>query len=96
MKDNEQSEPYQVLVTEITWNENNIKGYQKQTYDPLPSQFNIDLPKQLAAQEKLQSFKDNVEAFVYNLLTRKFGHEVYSCQIWLPLEEKEKSEVEQN
>lgn len=89
MQDNEQSAPYQVLVTEITWNKKQIKGYQKpQAYDQLPSQFNVDLPKQLSAQEKRPSFKDNVESFVYNLLTRKFGHEVYSCQIWLPLEEE--------
>lgn len=89
MQENEQSALYQVLVTEITWNEKHIKGYQKrQSSDQLPNQFNVDLPKQLAAQQKLPAFKDNVESFVYNLLTRKFGHEVYSCQIWLPLEEE--------
>lgn len=29
MQENEQSALYQVLVTEITWNEKHIKGYQK-------------------------------------------------------------------
>ena len=84
------SENYQVIVTQITWNKNQIRGFNKKSHvDQLPDTFNVDLPKQLAAQEKQSNFKDSVESFVYNMLTRKFGHEVYSCQIWLPLEEVE-------
>ena len=78
-------ENYQVLVTQITWNKNTIKGFNKKSpVDQLPDQCSIDLPKQLASQENTPNFKDNVETFIYNLLTRRHGHEVYSCQIWLP------------
>ncbi len=85
------SQGYQLFVTSITWNKTPIKHFQKKGNEELPEQASIDLPQQIADQEKSQDFKDTVESFVYNLLTRKYGHEVYSCQIWLPLEEEQKN-----
>lgn len=91
MQEEQNIENYQVLVTQITWNKNTIKGFSKKSpVDQLPDQCSVDLPKQLANQEKQPNFKDNVETFIYNMLTRRYGHEVYSCQIWLPLEEETK------
>lgn len=91
MQEEQNIENYQVLVTQITWNKDTIKGFNKKVpVDQLPDQCTVDLPKQLASQVKQLNFKDNVETFIYNMLTRRYGHEVYSCQIWLPLEEETK------
>ena len=91
MQEEQNIENYQVLVTQITWNKDTIKGFNKKApVDQLPDQCTVDLPKQLASQVKQSNFKDNVETFIYNMLTRRYGHEVYSCQIWLPLEEETK------
>ena len=40
------------------------------------------------ARGKKNVFNDVIESYIYNALTRKFGHEVYHCQIWLPLEDE--------
>lgn len=83
---------YQILITGITWNKNSIKAYRSKSdikYEELPDQFTLDLPENVMnqAKKKHNVFNDVVETFVYNFLTHKFGHEVYHCQIWLPLED---------
>ena len=77
----------QILITNITWNKKAIHSHSKQE-DDLPTQFAIDLPENVVnqANKKDNVYKDVIESFVYNLLTRKYDHEVWSCSIWLPLE----------
>ena len=77
----------QILITNITWNKNAIHSHSKQE-DDLPTQFAIDLPENVVnqANKKGNNYKDVIESFAYNFLTRKFDHEVWSCSIWLPLE----------
>ena len=77
----------QILITNITWNKNAIHSHSKQE-DGLPTQFALDLPENVVnqANKKGNNYKDVVESFAYNFLTRKFDHEVWSCSIWLPLE----------
>lgn len=83
-----EEEKYQVVVCNIYWS-SSAKTYQaRRDYrDSLPAQMSIDIPKQVLEQAKKDSnsFNDIVEQFCYNLLARKFGREVNSCQIWLPL-----------
>lgn len=82
---------YQVIVTGIKWDKKAIGQYyvKNDRYVDLPSQFTLDLPENVLNQatKKKNDFNDIVESFVYNFLTRKFGHEVNNCQIWLPLED---------
>lgn len=93
-----ESESYQVIISGITWNPNSIRSYHnKRDYEgELPTQFTLDLPENklneaLKAEKKdgEQGFKDVIETFCYDFLTRKFCHEVYSCSIWLPLEDND-------
>ena len=80
---------YQVLITNITWNKDTIKHFKtKHDEDELPTQFALDIPATVIKQanKKGNVFNDIIETFVYNFLARKFNHEAYSCQVWLPLE----------
>ncbi len=77
-----------IIITNIKW----WKGHEqknKVNYNDLPESYQISIPNNMLDQYKndFNTFKDNIEAFVYNFLTRKFGIEVSFCQIWLPLEE---------
>ena len=88
--DQDQSNKYQVLITDVKWNKDTIKSYKtKKDNESLPDSFTLDLPMNVLNQAKKKNnvFNDVVETFVYNFLTRKFGHEVYHCSIWLPLED---------
>lgn len=83
---------YQILITGISWNKESTKSYRTKSdvkVEDLPDQFTLDLPENIMNQAKKKNnvFNDVVESFVYNFLTHKFGHEVYHCQIWLPLED---------
>jgi len=87
---------YQIYVTDITWNENTIGNYRSRSdkyenVENLPKQFSLDLQDGLLAQANKNpaEFNDVIETFVYNFLTRKFGHEVYHCSIFLPLEDEQ-------
>jgi len=87
--DNATNDGYQSLITGITWNENSTRAYaSKKDNIELPTQFTLDLPENVLnqANKKDNDFNDVIESFVYNFLTRKFNHEVYSCSIWLPLD----------
>lgn len=83
---------YQILITGISWNPKSTKAFatKKDAEEELPSQFILDLPENVYNQANKSNniFNDVIESFIYNFLTRKFNHEVYHCQIWLPLEEK--------
>lgn len=82
---------YQVMITGIKWDSKTIGQYyvKHDKSGELPSQFTLDLPENVLnqANKKKEDFNDVVESFIYNFLTRKFGHEVNNCQIWLPLDE---------
>lgn len=86
---------YQVLISDITWNPNSSRPYYSKHDDAekLPTQFAYDVPdgflknllKKCPSSDDI-AFKDAIETHCYDFLTRRFGHEVYSCSIWLPLE----------
>ena len=87
--ENIQDDKYQIIITGISWKADSIRQYMsKKDNEELPTQFTLDLPENVLNQANKPEnvFKDVIETFVYNFLTRKFGHEVYSCSIWLPLE----------
>ena len=78
---------FHVIITGISWNKNAINAYRSKKNDSeLPDQFDLELPENVLnqASKPKNNFNDIVETYVYNFLTRKFGHEVYSCSIWLP------------
>lgn len=88
MEIEENPNEYQVIVANIFWNHSNKKTNKKKSDEELPAQMSLTIPDQVLMQAKKNnnSFNDIVEQFCYNLLTRKYGCEVNSCQIWLPLD----------
>lgn len=83
---------YQVYVNDISWNPEQIQTYQARAsrnahdYKSLPASLTFDVPATVVAQAEKNSkntLEDIIEQFIYNSLTRKFMHEVYSCQIWI-------------
>ena len=83
----EETTGYQVIVANIYWNSKPI-GRKTNDKEELPEQMSLTIPEQVLQQanKSKNNFNDIVEQFCYNLLTRKYGHEVNSCQIWLPFE----------
>lgn len=82
----------QVLITGITWNKNSLSSYHTKKDDEdveLPTQFTLNIPDNVLKQagKPRNNYYDVIESFVYNFLTHKFNHEVYSCSIWLPMEQ---------
>ncbi len=77
---------YVVLVCNIHWSKN-LVYVKRDNRDELPSQMSLDIPEAvlLQANKNKSSFNDVIESFCYNVLAKKFGHEVNRCQIWLPL-----------
>ena len=78
-----------IIITNIKW----WKGHEtknKVNHMELPESFQISIPNNMLDLYKtdFNSFRDDIETFVYNFLTRKFGIEVSFCQIWLPIDEE--------
>ena len=86
--DNENTNEYQVIVANIFWNHKSHTNSKKVADNDLPTQMSLNIPDQVLNQAKKASnnFNDIIEQFCYNLLSRKYGKEVTSCQIWLPFE----------
>lgn len=82
----EETNEYQVIVANIYWNSKPINKSKKIDKDDLPAQMSLNIPNQVLEQanKSKNNFNDIIEQFCYNLLTRKYGYEVNSCQIWLP------------
>lgn len=85
-KEQKEDKALQVIITGITWNPKSVRSNPGRHHyiDQLPEPLTIDLPDDIAAKDGQAYFYDLVETFCYNFLTRKYGHEVYSCQCWLP------------
>jgi hypothetical protein len=74
---------YQVIVVNIFYKTPVEKSKNKE----YPTSLILDIPEGILKCKKNQNkFYDTVEQFVYNTITRKYGTEVTSCQIYLPLE----------
>lgn len=86
--DNENTNEYQVIVANIFWNHKSRTSSKKVNGNELPAQMSLNIPDQVLNQARKASnnFNDIIEQFCYNLLSRKYGKEVTSCQIWLPFE----------
>lgn len=80
---------YVVFVCNIHWDSKTIYN-KKNTKEELPSQMSFDIPSSVLVQanKNKKDFNDIIETFCYNLLAKKYNHEVYNCQIWLPLEDE--------
>ena len=81
----------QVLITGITWNKSHNTYHSRKSIpsEELPIQFTLNIPESVLKQAKQSNcYNDVIETFVYNFLTHKFGYEVNSCSIWLPLNKK--------
>lgn len=94
----DENEGYQILITNISWNPSeSSQSYQgqhkKHEQEDLPAQFTLNVPENVLnqANKKKNVFEDVIESYVYNFLTHKFKHEVYFCQIWLPLADEVQS-----
>lgn len=73
------------------WHKDTIGQYhvKHDKYETLPLQFTLDIPENILKQNSNKfNLKDTIETFVFNFLTKKYGHEVNNCSIWLPLEEE--------
>lgn len=86
---NEEVNPFQILITNIYWNEKSYKQTRTNNNPSFDTQITLDVPSGVLkeANKKGNDFNDIIEQFVYNLLYRKYGCEVNRCQIWLPLED---------
>ena len=86
---NEEVNPFQILITNIYWNEKSYKQTRTNNNLSFDTQITLDVPSGVLkeANKKGNDFNDIIEQFVYNLLYRKYGCEVNRCQIWLPLED---------
>lgn len=86
--ENENSDEYQVIVANIFWNHKSRTNSKKDNGTELPAQMSLTIPDQVLQQARKvkNNFNDIIEQFCYNLLSRKYGKEVTSCQIWLPFE----------
>lgn len=85
MIDTDESESgYQIQVVNIAWGRDvGERGKKKDR----PSDTVLDVPGEIMKHQKNQTkFMELIESFTYNILTRKYGAEVYSCQIYLPVE----------
>ena len=72
---------YQILVVNIKYG----KDVNRRVKDK-PSMVVLDVPDSiLKCKNQIEKFKDNLESFAYNTITRKYGAEVYKCQIWMPI-----------
>jgi hypothetical protein len=77
---NEIKDGYQVLVVNIKYGKelNNKVKYKPETTV-------LDIPENILKTQKDEyKFKNNIETFVYNTLSKKYNVEINSCQIWLP------------
>ena len=86
--ENKNSDEYQVIVANIFWNHKSRTNSKKDNGTELPIQMSLTIPDQVLQQARKvkNNFNDIIEQFCYNLLSRKYGKEVTSCQIWLPFE----------
>jgi len=75
---------YQVTVTNIKYGRKFYTARGKER----PEMVTLDVPESLlkVKDKDDEKFRDGVESFAYNTVTRKFGAEVSFCQVWLPLE----------
>jgi hypothetical protein len=77
---NEIKDGYQVLVVNIRYGKELSNRIKEK-----PEMVVLDIPESiLKTQKNEEKFKDNVETFVYNSLSKKYNVEVNNCQIWLP------------
>lgn len=83
-----QDNGYEVFVANISWNPKAFRQVKKE--GELPTQLSMTIPENVLKQAQKPSnvFNDIIESYVYNTLSKKFLHEIYKCQIWLPLEDK--------
>ena len=77
---------YEVVVANVSWSSKPFRAMKKE--GELPTQISMTIPENVLKQANKPAnvFNDVIESYVYNTLTRKFGHEVWRCQIWLPLD----------
>lgn len=86
LNSNGNPETYQLNIVNISWNTRGAtRG--RHTAEELPQNMVFDVPKAVLEQAGRNEnvFNDVIEAYVYNVLTRKFGYELNRCQIYLPL-----------
>lgn len=76
---------YEVFVANISWS-NKATRLSKKDPQELPQHIQLSIPENVLKQASKPSnvFNDIIESYAYNALTRKFGREVCSCQVWLP------------
>lgn len=81
---NEENVGYQINVVNIKYGKQLTNSKNEK-----PDMVTLDVPEALLKIKNKgdeQKFLDYVETFAYNTVSRKYGAEVNSCQVWLPLE----------
>lgn len=77
----EENNEYQVIVVNTKYGR-----ILNEKIKDRPEMSILDIPEGIMkTKNKKNVFEDNVESFVYNTLTKKYGAEVSHCQIYLPL-----------
>jgi hypothetical protein len=71
---------YQIFVVNIKYGKELNNKHKER-----PDMVILDIPESIRKIKNEVKFRDNVESFAYNTITRKYGAEVCNCQVWLPL-----------
>lgn len=79
--DEVQLDGYQILVVNIKYGKE-IGSKLKEK----PDMAILDVPDNVLRHKNKEDFEDVVESFAYNTVTKKYGAEVYKCQVYLPLD----------
>ena len=85
IENNDEAASYQITVVNIKYGKELANRHKDR-----PEIVSLDVPAALVKMKNKgneDKFRDAVEAFACNTITRKFGAEVGFCQVYLPLEE---------
>lgn len=81
----ENTNPNAVVIVNIHYFKQDLKGKSTENRNDLPSFFTLDLPERILEfkNKDEEKYCDLIETFCYNTLSKKFQAEVASCQIWI-------------
>ena len=71
---------YQILVVNIKCGE--VRNSRMRNVDDVVV---LDVPDGILQTKDKTKLYDNIESFAYSTVSKKFGTEVYHCQVFLPL-----------
>lgn len=74
----------EVIVTNIHYFPHDISGKPTAKRNDLPESFVLDLPERILEfkDKDEEKYKDLMETFCYNTISKKFQAQIANCQVW--------------